>query len=62
MLILIDSVTPQIDQYGHANYPDADALFKIISVNTFDPAKNYLWPIPQKEIDVNKNLKQNSGY
>lgn len=57
-----DSVTPQIDQYGHANYPDADALFKIISVNTFDPAKNYLWPIPQKEIDVNKNLKQNSGY
>jgi hypothetical protein len=57
-----DSVTPQIDQYGHANYPNADALFKIISVNTFDPAKNYLWPIPQKEIDVNKNLEQNPGY
>jgi len=57
-----DSVTPQIDQYGHSNYPNADALFKIISVNTFDPAKNYLWPIPQKEIDVNKNLEQNPGY
>jgi hypothetical protein len=57
-----DPVTPQIDQYGHANYPNADALFKIISVNTFDPAKNYLWPIPQKEIDVNKNLEQNPGY
>jgi len=24
--------------------------------------KNYLLPIPQKEIDVNKNLKQNEGY
>jgi hypothetical protein len=57
-----DPVVPQIDQYGHSIYPNADALFKIISVNTFDPAKNYLWPIPQKEIDVNKNLKQNPGY
>ncbi|PUZ26184.1 RagB/SusD family nutrient uptake outer membrane protein [Chitinophaga parva] len=28
----------------------------------FDPKKNYLWPIPQKEIDVNKNLKQNDLY
>lgn len=27
----------------------------------FDP-KNYLWPIPQREIDINKNLPQNSGY
>jgi len=24
--------------------------------------KNYLWPVPQSEIDINKNLKQNSGY
>ncbi|MDH7460709.1 RagB/SusD family nutrient uptake outer membrane protein [Chitinophagaceae bacterium 26-R-25] len=24
--------------------------------------KNYLWPIPQKEIDINKTLKQNNGY
>jgi hypothetical protein len=28
----------------------------------FDPGVNYVWPIPQKEIDINKNLKQNSGY
>jgi len=28
---------------------------------TFD-AKNYLWPIPQKEIDINHALKQNPGY
>ena len=29
---------------------------------TFDPAKNYLWPVPQPEIDINKNIKQNPGY
>ncbi|MEO9004883.1 MAG: RagB/SusD family nutrient uptake outer membrane protein [Ginsengibacter sp.] len=28
----------------------------------FDPAKNYVWPFPQSEIDVNKNLVQNPGY
>lgn len=28
----------------------------------FDPGKNYLWPIPQKEIDVNDNLDQNPGF
>ncbi|MDP2059615.1 MAG: RagB/SusD family nutrient uptake outer membrane protein [Flavobacteriaceae bacterium] len=24
--------------------------------------KNELWPIPQSERDINKNLTQNSGY
>lgn len=28
----------------------------------FDASKNYLWPVPQKEIDVNKNLEQNPNY
>ncbi len=28
----------------------------------FDASKNYVWPVPQKEIDVNKNLKQNPNY
>ena len=29
---------------------------------TFNPAVNYLWPIPQKQIDINHNLNQNAGY
>ena len=29
---------------------------------TFNPAINYLWPIPQKQIDINHNLNQNAGY
>ena len=26
------------------------------------PARAYLWPIPQTELDLNKNLKQNAGF
>ncbi|WP_419698625.1 RagB/SusD family nutrient uptake outer membrane protein [Mucilaginibacter sp. NFX135] len=35
---------------------------KVGAARVFDPAKNYLWPIPQTEIDLNKSLKQNPGY
>lgn len=28
----------------------------------FDPARHYLWPIPQKERDANPNLSQNDGF
>jgi starch-binding outer membrane protein, SusD/RagB family len=28
----------------------------------FNPAKHYLFPFPQSEIDINKNLVQNPGY
>jgi hypothetical protein len=28
----------------------------------FDPAKNYLWPIPASEIGLDPNLTQNPGY
>ncbi|QIH35624.1 RagB/SusD family nutrient uptake outer membrane protein [Sphingobacterium sp. DR205] len=29
---------------------------------TFDAGRDYLWPIPRKETDVNNNLGQNPGY
>jgi len=29
---------------------------------TFNPAKHYLWPVPQKERDMNPNLEQNPGW
>lgn len=37
----------------NSNIPVADRTFN---------SQNYLFPIPQKEIDLNKNLKQNPGY
>lgn len=33
-----------------------------VEKRVFDPGVNYLWPVPQKEIDINKNLLQNPGY
>ncbi len=55
-------VVPQIDQYGRSHYPNETELFNVIGVNFFDASKNYYWPVPQKEIDLNKNLTQNQGY
>ena len=31
-------------------------------ISIFDPNKNYLFPIPQGERDINPNLTQNPGY
>jgi starch-binding outer membrane protein, SusD/RagB family len=33
-----------------------------VDSRTFDPAKHYLWPIPQRERDLNKNLTQNPNW
>jgi hypothetical protein len=29
---------------------------------SFDESKNYVWPIPQREIDINKSMEQNLNY
>ncbi len=39
-----------------------DNGFVRVEQRTFDPAKHYLWPIPQAERDLNKNLTQNTGW
>lgn len=33
-----------------------------VEVRLFDPAKNYLWPIPQSVIDATPAIVQNPGY
>ncbi len=33
-----------------------------VQTRLFDASKNYLWPIPQSELNVAKNLTQNPGY
>jgi len=57
-----DPIVPNINEYRHPVYSNETEIFQIISVNHFDPAKHYLWPIPQSEIDLNPELKQNLGY
>jgi starch-binding outer membrane protein, SusD/RagB family len=53
---------PVINQYGHPEYSANADLYRSVQQRIFDPSKDYLWPIPQKEIDVNPLMTQNPGY
>lgn len=61
---------PQIDENSSADYTSFNSLisvvgnFKIMDNPRVFKSHHYLWPIPQAEIDVNKNpgFKQNPGY
>jgi len=33
-----------------------------IETRKFDAARDYFWPIPQTELDLNPALEQNPGY
>ena len=39
-----------------------DDGYVILEKRMFNPDKNYYWPIPQKDIDLNKNLDQNPNW
>ena len=55
--------TPEIDDDGNAVLEPmyTAGLIKLVAIRNF-PIKEYLWPIPSKEILINSNLKQNDGY
>jgi hypothetical protein len=55
--------TPEIDDDGNAIFEPlyTAGLIKRVAIRNF-AAKQYLWPIPTKEILINPNLKQNDGY
>jgi len=42
--------------------PDNFILVTPASFRKFNPAKDYLWPLPLNEISLNPNLKQNPGW
>lgn len=56
--------TPEIDDDGVADFaPMYNAgLIKLLNLKTFDANRQYLWPIPSKEILINNNLTQNPNY
>lgn len=35
---------------------------QVIETRNFDPNRDYWWPLPQGELDLNSNLDQNPGY
>lgn len=41
---------------------DEDGGYVRVDLRTFDPNKHYLWPIPLRETDLNKNLSQNPNW
>lgn len=57
-------MTPEIDEDGVADLsPMYEAgLVKRLAIRRFEAPKQYLWPIPSKEILINANLEQNPGY
>lgn len=49
-------VTPSFNAYGKPVYSNED-IFQKLGFNNFNPEKDYLWPIPQTEVDLNPGLK-----
>lgn len=58
------SSAPAIDANGTPDYSAVAnrAEMRVIQTRIFDASANYLWPIPDIEIQTNKNLVQNDGY
>ncbi|HEY0668955.1 MAG TPA: RagB/SusD family nutrient uptake outer membrane protein [Sphingobacteriaceae bacterium] len=51
----------QITDPGMIN-PDGYIILQKAANRTFNPAKDYLWPLPTKELGINPNLVQNPGW
>lgn len=55
---------PTIDPIGTPNYDhigNADEMV-MIETRSFNPNRDYLWPIPRIELETNTALIQNPGY
>ena len=53
---------PAFDAAGIPDYAAYAEVMRRYDLRSFDPQRDYVWPIPQKEIDVNENLVQNPNY
>src|SRR5690606_31685740 len=55
---------PQLDEDGIANFDPLyeQGYYRILSQRKFDASRQYLWPIPSKEVIINENITQNPGY
>lgn len=56
--------TPDIDDDGVANFDNMfnQGLIRLLTVRKFDANRQYVWPIPSKEVKINSNLVQNPNY
>lgn len=56
--------TPPVDEDGITDFSGMykKGLIKLMTQRQFDKSRQYLWPIPTKDILINSNLSQNPGY
>lgn len=55
---------PSVDEDGVADFTPLydQGLIKLLADRSFDASRQYLWPVPTKEILINGNMRQNPGY
>lgn len=55
---------PAIDEDGTADFTQLynEGYIQKFTTRSFDPARQYLFPIPSKDIQINPSLEQNPGY
>jgi hypothetical protein len=55
---------PKIDENGTADYSSVTnrSQMRLIETRTFNPARDYVWPIPSIDIQANPKLVQNPGF
>jgi len=60
----IISNAPKIDADGLVDYSQVTnkSQMRVIEVRHFKKERDYLWPIPNIEMETNKNLEQNPGF
>ena len=56
------SFIPEFDEFGSPHYDAYGDKLRQFDTRYFDVSRDYLWPVPQKELDINENLTQNPGY
>lgn len=57
-----DEVVPTFNAAGKPSYANETQIFQVISTNSFNASRHYLWPVPQREVDLNPALGQNPGW
>lgn len=58
------SNAPVIDENGTPDYTNVGnrSKMRLVETRTFNPSRDYLWPIPNIEVLTNTKLVQNPGY
>lgn len=58
------SNAPKINEFGTPDYDNVDNAdqMDVVERRHFDPARDYLWPIPRIDLETNYLLEQNPGY